>query len=97
MTHGNDAEQFKKALAELASAQTQHLNRQLALEAFAHSLVLQLNPAQAAAVLDEYEQGLDRIAHQVPPRQQRPALWDDLKHALEDRCKRPAQPPGRSS
>lgn len=97
MTTGSDSEQLKKALVELASAQTQHLNRQLALEALAHSLVLQLNPAQAAAVLDEYEQGLDRIAHQVPPRQQRPALWDDLRLALEAQCKPPGHPPGGSA
>jgi len=80
-------EKFEKALRELASAQTQHLNRQLALEAFAHSLIQLLSPAQAAVALDEYEQGLDRLAHQVSPHQQRPELWDDLRLGLEDRSK----------
>lgn len=83
----DEENKYDKALRELASAQTQHLNRQLALEAFAHSLIQLLSPAQAAAVLDEYEQGLDRLAHQVPPNMQRPGLWDDLRHGLEDRSK----------
>jgi hypothetical protein len=85
----DEENKYDKALRELASAQTQHLNRQLALEAFAHSLIQLLSPAQAAAALEGYEHGLDQIAGQVPPNMQRPKLWDDLKHDLEARSKLP--------
>lgn len=83
----DEENKYDKALRELASAQTQHLNRQLALEAFAHSLIQLLSPAQAAVALEAYEHGLDQVARQVPPDMQRPKLWDDLQRGLEVRSK----------
>lgn len=84
-------EPMHRAIRELGHSQTQLLNRLLACEALLHSLVLRLDPAAVAGVLEEYEQALDRLASQLPPRLQMPQLWQDFADALGDR-QRPAAP-----
>ncbi|MBB5204430.1 hypothetical protein HNQ51_001744 [Inhella inkyongensis] len=83
-----------RAIRELGHSQTQILNRLLACEALLHSLVLRLEPAAVAGVLEEYEQALDRLATQLPPRLQMPQLWQGFAAALTDRQRVEGPAPG---
>lgn len=84
-------EEFKaktiQAINDLHSINKQHLNRLLACEALLQSLIQLVDPQALAALSEEYDATLDRLATQLAPEYQQPERWADFSAAIEDRKK----------
>lgn len=77
----NEAE-IMQAIKDLLSSQTKQLNRQLACEAAVYALIHSHPDLTQAG--EEYSAAIDRLAAQMPPNLQRPALWTDFEQAIAD-------------
>lgn len=75
----------QKVIEHLHSTNLNLTNRQLATEALLLALLELVPQHQSQRLLEEYEAGIDRLAAQVPPRHQRPELWESLRLAISQR------------
>ena len=84
-------EEFKaqtlQAINDLHSINKQRLNRLLACEALLHSMIQVLDHRALAALSEEYDATLDRLATQLAPEYQQPERWADFSAAIEERQK----------
>ena len=89
--------QTLKAINDLHSIERQHLNRLLACEALLHSLIAPVDPQALAALGEEYDATIDRMASTLEPKYQQPHLWAAFADAIADRQRRTqALPPSRT-
>lgn len=83
----NKQDQIVQAIKALESAQKQHLNRLLACEALLYSFLERTDHQALAGLAEEYDMALDRLAEQLSPSLQVPALWQGFALAIADRRK----------
>ncbi len=84
--------QIIAAINDLRSAQTQHLNRAMAVEALLEALLRRIDPAALADLAEEYDSALDHLAAQIPPALQLPQAWARWQSQLADLRTRAAPP-----
>lgn len=93
-------DQIIKAIKELESSQKKQMNRILACEALLEALVSGIDPQALAALAEEYDAAMDRLAAALAPSVQLPELWQQWSTLIADRRKQIAatgpQTPGAS-
>jgi len=75
--------QTLKAITDQQNLNKQFLSRQLAFEAMMTAMLHRTQPEALAGLLDEYEQAVDRLATQLPPKFQQPQYWQTWSAEIE--------------
>lgn len=78
-------QEVMQAITDLRNTQLTHLNRQLATEAMLEALLDRVEPKALAAIAEEYDAALIRLAEGLPPDMQRPDLWKQWSTLLSNR------------
>lgn len=77
-------DELRQALAALAHAQMQHLNRLLACEAVLLRLIPMLDPPVLRRLSDEFGEARVRAMHQLIPEQQDASVWASMQQAIDE-------------